>query len=115
MHENTDHDSLESEIKRRNFVRAVLVAERTALSEEEIRGIRFKALGQMSAIYRNVYGTRYLAQQYGYSMEEVKQLLEQFAHELKIEGNMKPLEPCYDYNTGKYLSFNEWMDHYIKS
>jgi hypothetical protein len=115
MHEKKEHDALKIEIERENFVRAVLVAEQMGLPEEEIRSIRCKALGQMSAIYRNIHGTKYIARQYGYTMEDVKQILEQFADELKTEGNTKPLKPCYDYSTGKYLSFEEWMDHYLKS
>jgi vacuolar-type H+-ATPase subunit I/STV1 len=115
MHETRNHDTLKHEIERGNFVRAVLVAEQMGLPGEEIKDLRRKALGQMAAVYRNDHGTKYIARQYGYTIEDVKQILEQFADELKTEGNMKPLEPCYDYSTGKYLSFEEWMDHYLKS
>ena len=55
-----------------------------------------------------------LAWQYGYSREEVKQVLREFAVEMKNEGNSKPLEPSYDYSTREYLSFEEWMGHYLK-
>jgi len=68
----------------------------------------------MSAVYRNAHGTKHLARQYGFSKEEVKKVLEEFVDEIKKEGNTKTLEPCYDYRTGKYLSFEEWMDHYWK-
>ena len=113
MHEKIDHDVLNTEIERGHFVRAVIVAEGIGLPEEEIKPLRFKALGQMSAVYRNAYGTKYLARQYGFSREEVKKILEEFAGEIRNEGNSKPLDPCYDYSTGKYLSFEEWMDHYL--
>ncbi len=114
MDEKTDHEPLKNQIERGHFVRAVIAAEHLGLPEDEIRKLRFKALGQMSAIYRNAHGTKYLARQYGYSKEELKQILKEFADEMKNEGNNKPLEPCYDYGTGKYLSFEEWMDHYLK-
>jgi len=90
------------------------MAEQTGSSQEEIRNLRFKALGQMSAVYRNAPGTKYLALQYGFSREEVSEALKAFVDEMKKEGNHKPLEPCYDHGTGKYLSFEDWMDHYLK-
>jgi hypothetical protein len=114
MHENKDHDALKSEIERRHFVRAALMAEQMGLPEEEVRNLRYRALGQMSAIYRNAHGTRHLALQYGFSKEEVKKALEEFADEMRKEGNTKSLEPCYDYRTGKYLSFEEWAEQYLK-
>ena len=114
MNEKTGHDELEAEIERKHFTRASLVAEQMGLPEEEVRDLRCKALGQMSVIYRNAHGTNKLAQQYGFSKKEVKQILEQFANKMQNEGNNKPLEPCYDYSTGKYLSFEEWRDHYLK-
>ncbi|MBW1716625.1 MAG: hypothetical protein JRJ77_12510 [Deltaproteobacteria bacterium] len=114
MDEKSDQDALKGEVERRNFARAVHLAEHMGLPEEEIRNLRCKALGQMSAIYRNAHGTKGLARQYGYSREQAKQILEQFADELKTGGNAKPLEPCYDFSTGKYLSFEEWMVHYLK-
>ncbi|OPX36901.1 MAG: hypothetical protein B1H12_06075 [Desulfobacteraceae bacterium 4484_190.2] len=114
MNEKTVHDGLKAEIERKHFVRASLVAEQMGLPEEELRNLHIKALGQMSASYRNAHGTKKLALQYGYSRKEVKQILEQFANEMKNEGNCKSLEPCFDYSTGKYLSFEEWMDHFFK-
>ena len=114
MNEKTGHDELKAEIERKNFLRASILAEQMDLPEEEARDLRCKALGQMSVIYRNAHGTKKLALQYGFSKEEVKQILEQFANEMKNKGNNKSLEPCYDYTTGKYLSFKEWRDHYLK-
>jgi ABC-type Fe2+-enterobactin transport system substrate-binding protein len=114
MHEKIEHNSLKTEIERGHYRRAALIAEKIGLPEEDIRNLRYKALGQMSAIYRNVHGTKSLAQQYGFSKEEVKGVLERFADERKKEGITKPLEPCYDYRTGKYFSFAEWVDHYLK-
>jgi len=114
MHEKIDHDALNKEIDRGHFVRPVVVAEDMGLPEEEIKPLRFKALGQMAAIYRNAHGTKHLALQYGFSRGEIKKFLEEFADKMKKEGNIKPLEPCYDYRTGRYLSFEEWVDHYLK-
>ncbi|MEW6665714.1 MAG: hypothetical protein AB1512_10910 [Thermodesulfobacteriota bacterium] len=77
--------------------------------------LRRRALGQISAVYRNAHGTRQLAQQYGISREQARQILLEFADEMKNKGNLKPLEPCYDYRTGRYLSFEEWIGHYLKT
>lgn len=114
MHEKIDQDALNTEVERGHFVRAALIAEQIGLPEEETRNLRLKAIGQMAAIYRNAHGTKHLALQYGFSREEIKKFLEEFADKMKKEGNIKPLEPCYDYRTGRYLSFEEWVDHYLK-
>lgn len=114
MHEKLNPDTLHDEIERGNFVRAVRTAEQLSMPEEKIRNLQCKSLGQMAAVYRNIHGTKQLAQQYGYSIEQVKQILEQFSDELKTAENTKPLEPCYDYRTGNYLSFDDWMAHLLK-
>lgn len=114
MHEERDHDALENEIKRGHFVRAALMAAQMDLAEEETRNLRHKALWQMSAVYRNARGTESLAQQFGCSREELKNILKEYADTVKNERNTKPLEPCYDYSTGKYFSFEEWMGHYLR-
>ena len=115
MSENRDHDPIKAEIERGHFVRAAMIAEQIGLPEEEIGDLRFKAIVQMAAIYRNAHGTKRLASQYGFSREEVKKILEDYLHEMKKEGNSRILEPCYDYTTGKHFSFREWMDYYLKT
>jgi adenosine deaminase len=69
----------------------------------------------VSALYRNASGTKSLAQQYGLSKEEVKNILEKYLVEKRKAGDIKPLEPCYDHSTRKYFSFEEWMDHLLKN
>lgn len=114
MAEKRDQKGIRTEIERGHFVRAVLLAEQMGSPEEEVRQLRFKALGQMSAVYRNALGAKRLALQYGFSKEEVRKVFEDFADEMKKEGKTKHLEPCYDYRTGKHLSFEEWGHHYLK-
>ena len=36
-----------------------------------------------------------------------------FAEEKKL-GEYKALEPCYDHSSGKYLSFEEWLDQLLR-
>jgi hypothetical protein len=69
----------------------------------------------MSAEFRNTFGTKHLDQQYGFSKKDVKEFLEKHADEKRNEGSVRSLEPCYDHNTGKHLSFEEWMDQFFKN
>ncbi len=115
MNEKAGKDELRTEIERGNFERAALLAVSLGLPEEEIQKLRLKALWQMSAVYRNAPGTKRLAQRYGVSKEELREFLEKHAEEQGSQGNSKPLGPCYDMSTRKYLSFEEWMDHFLKS
>lgn len=115
MNEKTDRDELRTEIGRENFGRAALVAGSLGVSEEEIRKPRLKALWQMSAVYRNAPGTKRLAQDYGFSKKELREFLEKHAEGKRREGDSKALEPCYDLSTGRYLSFEEWMDRFLKN
>ncbi|MBA7617580.1 hypothetical protein ES703_24895 [subsurface metagenome] len=99
---------------RGHYARAALLAMSLGLSEEEIQDLRFKALWQMSAIYRNAPGTKTLAQQYGFSKEELLKFLKQHTEEKRNDGDDKPLEPCYDHKMGKHLTFEEWIDQFFK-
>jgi len=112
--EKAGKDELRVEIEREHFVRAALLAASLGIGEEEIQDIRLKALRQISAEYRNAPGTKSLAQQYGFSKQKVKNLLEKYAEEKRKEGNDKVLAPCYDLRAGEYLSFEEWVDQLLK-
>ncbi|MBW1782860.1 MAG: hypothetical protein JRL30_19225 [Deltaproteobacteria bacterium] len=112
--EERNSDPIKSDIERERFVRAAFLAEQMGLPEEEIRHLRYQALGQMAVVYRNALGTKGLALQYGFSRQAVSKVLEEFADKMKKEGNTKPLDPCYDYRTGRYLSLEEWVEHYLK-
>ena len=84
------------------------------LPREEVQDIRVKALWEMAAVNRNAPGTKRLAQEYGLSKKELKEFLENYAEIRRREGDLKPLEPCYDISTGAYLAFEEWMDSFLK-
>jgi len=107
-------DELEREIERGHFSRAVSLAVMQGLPETEIEDLRTKALWQMAAVYRNSPGTKLLAQEYGYSKGELRDLLERLAEQAASAGDAKSLEPCYDLSTGTHLSFEEWMGHFLK-
>jgi hypothetical protein len=114
VNEKAGKDELRTEIQRGHFVRAALLADSAGTSEEQIQELRLKALWQMSAECRNAPGTKSLAQHYGFSKQELREILEKYAEEKRNEGNDRPLEPCFDLNTGTYLSFEEWMNNFLK-
>jgi hypothetical protein len=115
MNEKAGKEELRAEIERGNFQRAALLATSLGVREEEIEELRVKALWQNSAVYRNALGTKRLAEDYGVSKQELREFLEKSAEEKRRQGNSKPLGPCYDLSTGRYLSFEEWMDHLLKN
>jgi hypothetical protein len=114
MQEKVSKEELKAEIDRGEFARAALMAESLGLDEKEVQQLRLNALWQMSAVYRNAPGTKRLAEQYGLSKNEVRQILEKHADEEKKAGNERPLRPRYDLSSGRYLSFEEWTDHFTK-
>ncbi len=113
MNDKAGREELRAEIERGHFARAALVAASLGVGEEELRDLRLKALWQMSAVNRNGPGTKRLAQEYGFSKKELRQILRQYADKMRDEGEIKPLEPCYDINTSKYLTYEEWLDRFL--
>ncbi|MBW1697930.1 MAG: hypothetical protein JRH18_12675 [Deltaproteobacteria bacterium] len=113
MHDENAKKELEFEAKRHNFVRAAQLAASCGLREEEVQNFRAMALWQMAAVNRNALGTRILADEYGYSKENVKHILETQLE--RSQRNSKPLKSRYDPATGRYLSFKEWMDLLLKN
>ncbi len=107
-------EEIKAEIERKHYARAALLAASLGLPVEELKDLRAKALWQMSAVSRNAPGTRSLADQYGLTRDQVVELLRRRAKEEKEQGAYKALEPCYDHITGKYLSFEEWLEQLAK-
>jgi hypothetical protein len=115
MNDKSGREELRAEIERGHFARAALLAASLGVDEQELGEFRLKALWQMSAVSRNEPGTKRLAQEYGFSKKELEQLLRQYADKMREEGNIKPLEPCYDCKTDKYLTFENWLDHFVRN
>jgi hypothetical protein len=103
---------LRLEMSRKNFVRAAAIATSLGLPADELRQIQGEALWEM-AVNRNAPGTKRLARQYGISRQTLKQIFEERA-KLREDGHDKALAACYNAATGKYLSFEEWMNHLIE-
>ena len=114
MEEKAAKEALKTEIDQGNFERAILLASDLGLNQEETEALRFKALWQMSAIYRNASGTKKLAQEYGVTKEKLGDLLKNHAEEQRTHNNERPLMPKYDYRSGRHLSFEEWLENLLR-
>jgi hypothetical protein len=115
MNEKDPQDQLEQEISRKHYARAELLAASRGLPEQELRDLKQKALWQISAVSRNLPGTRILANLYGYTKNEVAELLRKEAAEEKEKGGYKAIEPCYDPGTARYLTFEDWLEQLLKN
>jgi len=114
MTEISTQDAIKAEIEGKRFVRAAALAKSSALPLSEVKGLQEKALWQMAAVFRNAGGARVLCEQYGFSKKEAEDLLRRWAEEQQSKGDKKTLEPTYDHGTGKYLTFDEWLDKFFK-
>ena len=115
MEERKPEEELRLEIERKHYARAaVLGSALNLLPAEEIRELRMKALWQISAVSRNAAGTSILGHEYGLTREEVADYLKTRAKAEKEQGAYKALEACYDQSTGKYLSFDEWLERLLR-
>jgi hypothetical protein len=106
--------ALKSEIEASRFGRAATLAKSSALPLSEVKELRKKALWQMAAVFRNTGGARVLCEQYGFTKKEAEEILGKLAEEQQGKGDTKILEPTYDQATGKYLTFAEWLDQFLK-
>ena len=114
MEEISKNAALKTEIERKNFTRAAQLAASLNLNNDELENLRYQALCRMAAHYRNAHGVKILAQESGYSKQEVKQILGRYANQMREKGNIKPLGVCYDRSSGKYLTFEDWIIHCIE-
>lgn len=108
------HPELRLEMGRKNFVRAAAIAASMGLPANEVQEIQCEALWQMAAD-RNAPGTERLARQYGFSKYALKRVLTERARRLPESSRKRILAACYDANTGKYLSFDEWTDNLMET
>jgi hypothetical protein len=111
---NENHDELRAAVEGKRYVRASDLAVSQGDPAEKIDTLRKEALWQLSAVFRNAAGSRILAEQYGMSKKEVEDFLRKRFDEEKGRGNTKSLEPTFDYQTSRYLTFEEWLDQLMK-
>ena len=114
MNEIPTQDVIKAATEWKWFVRAASLAKSSALPLSEVEELCEKALWQMASVFRNAGGTRVLCEEYGFSKEKAEEILRTLAEEQKNKGDTKTLEPTYDHATGKYLTFAEWLDQFLK-
>lgn len=79
-------------------------------SDIELKRIRDITLEQMACEYRNSPGTLRLAEMWGYSKEDLTNLLRKCLEEYERKHDAKKLASCYDIASGKYLGLREWIE-----
>jgi len=108
-------ESLRKGIDRKNFVLAVMLAQKLEHPDNEIRHLQELALKQMACDYRNGFAVRKLAREWGFSKAELENLLMTALDEREKISDKKRLEQCYDVKTGKYLTLRQWMEQFLRA
>jgi hypothetical protein len=106
-------EDIQVQIGRRNFVRAVMLAEQYQCPQEEIRHLQELALKQMTCEYRNAIALRNLAQEWRFSRGELEGLLMKALAEHESRAERKHSDHCYDAATGKYLTLRQWVEQFL--
>jgi hypothetical protein len=108
-------DTIQKEITQKNFVRAVMLAQKLDYPKSEIRYLQELALKQMACDYRNSIAVRNLAKEWGFSHVDLENLLGAALDEYEKNADKKRLEQCYDATSGKYLTLRQWIEQLLKA
>jgi hypothetical protein len=105
---------IEFELGRRNYVRAVMLAQKNHYPQEKIRHFQELALRQYAADYRNLPGFRVLVKEWEIPQNEVKRILEQLLEETRTfatgEHSLQ-----YDGHTMQNLTLSQWIQNALES
>jgi len=108
-------ESLQKVLDRKNYVLAVMLAQKLGYSESEIRQMQELALKQMACDYRNSFGVRKLAGEWGFPKADLENLLMTALDEYERVSDKKRMEQCYDVKTGKYLTLRQWIEQLVNA
>ncbi len=108
-------DTIQKEITQKNFVRAVMLAQKLDYPKSEIRYLQELALKQMACEYRNGIAVRNLAREWGFSQVDLGNLLRATLEDYEKNADKKHMEQCYDATSGKYLSLRQWIEQFLKT
>ena len=108
-------ESLQNVLKRKNYVLAVMLAQKLGYPESEIRHLQELALKQMACDYRNGFAVRNLAGEWGFSKADLENLLMTALDEYEKISDKKRLGQCYDVKTGKYLTLRKWIEQLVSA
>ncbi len=106
---------LETSLKKGNYSRAAYLAGSLGLDKGTVKAYQQKALWQMAAVYRNIPGTKRLAEEFGFTREELEQILRQRFEQAQGTEEARELEPCYDQESGDYLTFEQWLERLLRN
>jgi hypothetical protein len=107
-------DTIQKEITQKNFVRAVMLAQKLDYPKSEIRYLQELALKQMACEYRNSIAVRNLAREWGFSRVDLENLLRAALDEYEKNADKKRREQCYDATSGKYLTLRQWIEQLLR-
>ena len=108
-------ESLQRGIERKNYVRAVMLAEKLGYPDSEIRHLQELALKQMACDYRNGFAVRKLAREWEFTKMDLEKLLMTALEEHERVSEKKRMEQCYDVKTGKYLTLRQWVEQFLSA
>jgi len=107
--------SFQKELDQKNYVLAVMLAQKLGYSNSEIRHLRELALKQMACEYRNGIAVRNLAREWGFSKIDLENLLRLSVEEYERIADKKRLEQCYDTTSRKYLTLRQWIEQFLRA
>lgn len=105
---------IEFELRRRNYVRAVMLAQQNQYPQEKIRHFQELALRQYASDYRNLPGFRVLVKEWEIPQNEVKRILEQLLEETRTYASSE-VSLQYDGHTMQNLSLSQWIQNALES
>ena len=108
-------ESVQRALDRKNYVLAVMLAQKLGYSEGEIRQMQELALKQMACDYRNSFAVRKLAGEWKFSKADLETLLVAALDEYERVSAKKRMEQCYDVKTGKYLTLRQWIEQLVNA
>ena len=108
-------ESIQRALDRKNYVLAVMLAQKLGYSDSEIRQMQELALKQMACDYRNSLAVRKLAGEWGFSKADLENLLMKALDERERISDKKRHEQCYDVKTGKYLTLRQWVEQFLRA
>lgn len=106
---------LKKEIARKNFIRAVTLAQGLNWPKDEVRHLQVLALRQMACEYRNTAATHRLAQEWEFSRAELQKLLTEALKEYETSTDKTRSDTCYDIASGRYLPLREWIERFLNT
>lgn len=99
-------------IQSSHYVRAVKIAESIGKPADEIKELQRRAIKEFIVEYRNPHGAIALAEEYHFSKEDMKRLLQEILQDAEEKKILEKRQ--YDIKTMRYLTLKEWIKEYFK-